>query len=104
MEGITCATDWAVGMAVAGGVAVTATVGMRVYVTVEMGKAIAEGCIGSRAAVRVGSLVAVARGMAAVLQDDKMNEATRAIPINLLNTFSVTILHTLSFLKQDNSC
>jgi hypothetical protein len=99
MEGTTWATDWAVTVAVAGGVAVTATAGAGVAVATGWEVTVADGSTGSGAAVGVGRLVAGAEvTVAAVLQAASRRQAARAIPIHLLNIFWASIIHTLSFM------
>jgi hypothetical protein len=91
-------------VAVAGGVAVMATVGTGVAVAAGRLVAVADGSTGSGVAVGVGRLVAGAGGtVAAVLQAARKKQAARVIPIHLLNIFWASIIHTLSFLILNDS-
>jgi hypothetical protein len=91
-------------VAVGGGVAVAATVGAGVAVAAGREVAVADGSTGIGEAVGVGRLVAGAGAtVAAVLQAARTKQAARVIPINFLNIFWASIIHTLSFLILNDS-
>jgi hypothetical protein len=93
MPGFTCGVSWIVGVAGSVAVGIGVDVGIGVAVAGMDGTAVSVATGGIE--VRVAPALAGATGVAAALQDARMNATTRQLPISLQNRVILLIIHLL---------